>query len=215
MKINWRYTIGEIFIVIIGITIAFALNNWAETNQQQKAEKLYLQSLAKDLGNDIDSLHKNTYLLRQNLSDIQKLVPHLGNKLPGRDTLYSKTFLVAQTIAFIPEDATYHTLVNSGDFKLISDFELKSAIEKHYREYLHMQRSYDRRDNFNKKYMADFFVALDYDAIYAGKLDFMDDKRLRNMVFSLRGIIYFQLEAAEKAKKSAAALLNIIQEKLY
>ena len=105
--------------------------------------------------------------------------------------------------------------VNSGDFKLISDFELKSAIEKHYREYLHMQRSYDRRDNFNKKYMADFFVELDYDAIYAGKLDFMDDKRLRNMIFSLRGVIYFQLQAAEKAKKSAAALLNIIQEKLY
>lgn len=215
MKINWKYAIGEIIIVIIGISIAFGLNNWAARNQQQNTERLYLQSLEKDLSNDIDSLNKNIYFLNQNLEDIRLLRPHLGRPLPGRDTMYRRVFNIAKTIAFIPEDATYHTLVNSGDFKLISDFELKSAIEKHYRSYLHMQRDYDRRDNFSKKYMADFFVDMDYDAIYAGNFDFMDDKRLRNMIFSLQGIVYFQLNAAGEAKKSAEHLLNIIQDKLY
>lgn len=214
MKINWKYAIGEIIIVIIGISIAFALNNWAQRNQQQSTEKLYLQSLEKDLSNDIDSLNKNIHLLSQNLSDINLLRPHLGNPLPGRDTVYRRIFNIASTVAFIPEDATYHTLVNSGDFKLISDFELKSAIEKHYRAYLHMQRDYERRDNFSKKYMADYFVDLDYDAIYRGNFDFMDDKRLRNMVFNLQGIVYFQINAAGEAKKSAENLLNVIQEKL-
>ena len=28
-KINWRYAIGELLIVIIGISVAFALNNWS------------------------------------------------------------------------------------------------------------------------------------------------------------------------------------------
>lgn len=214
MKINWRYAIGEIIIVIIGISIAFALNNWAENNQARKVEKLYLRNLEKDLSNDLDSLNKNIYLLGQNLNDINKLQPHLGRKIPGRDTIFGKVFRIAETIAFIPEDATYHTLVNSGDFKLISDFELKSAIEKHYREYLHMQRAYVRRENFSKNYMADFFVGLDYDAIYARNYDFLDDKRLRNMIFSLRGIIYIQIQAAGNAKKSAEKLLTSIQENL-
>lgn len=214
MKINWRYAIGEVIIVIIGISIAFALNNWAESNQASKVEKLYLKNLEKDLSNDLDSLNKNLYLLGQNLDDINQLRPHLGRQIPGRDTIFDKVFRVAETVAFIPEDATYHTLVNSGDFKLISDFELKSAIEKHYREYLHMQRAYERRDNFSKNYMADFFVSLDYDAIYARKLDFMDDKRLRNMIFSLQGIIYLQIKAAGNAKKSTEDLLASIKEKL-
>ncbi|NRB46122.1 MAG: hypothetical protein HRU41_00505 [Saprospiraceae bacterium] len=214
MKINWRYAIGEVIIVIIGISIAFALNNWAESNQARKVEALYLKNLEKDLSNDLDSLNKNLYLLGQNLEDINQLRPHLGRQIPGRDTVFGKVFRVAETVAFIPEDATYHTLINSGDFKLISDFDLKSAIEKHYREYLHMQRAYDRRDNFSKNYMADFFVSLDYDAIYARKLDFMDDKRLRNMIFSLQGIIYLQIKAADNAKKSTEDLLASIQEKL-
>ncbi|MBX2870568.1 MAG: hypothetical protein KTR30_00655 [Saprospiraceae bacterium] len=214
MKINWRYAIGEVIIVIIGISIAFALNNWAESNQARKVEELYLKNLEKDLSNDLDSLNKNIYLLGQNLDDINHLRPHLGRQIPGRDTIFGKVFQVAKTIAFIPEDATYHTLVNSGDFKLISDFQLKSAIEKHYREYLHMQRAYERRENFSKNYMADFFVSLDYDAIYARKLDFLDDKRLRNMIFSLQGIIYLQLKAAGNAKKSTEDLLVSIREKL-
>lgn len=214
MKINWRYAIGEVIIVIIGISIAFALSNWAESNQASKVEKLYLKNLEKDLSNDLDSLNKNIYLLGQNLDDINQLRPHLGREIPGRDTIFGKVFRIAGTIAFIPEDATYHTLVNSGDFKLISDFELKSAIEKHYREYLHMQRAYERRDNFSKNYMADFFVSLDYDAIYARQLDFMDDKRLRNMIFSLQGIIYLQIKAAGNAKKSTEDLLDSIREKL-
>ncbi len=214
MKINWRYAVGEVIIVIIGISIAFGLNNWAESNRASKVETLYLKNLEKDLSNDLDSLNKNLFLLGQNLDDINQLRPHLGRQIPGRDTIFSKVFRVAETIAFIPEDATYHTLVNSGDFKLISDFELKSAIEKHYREYRHMQRAYERRENFSKNYMADFFVSLDYDAIYARKLDFMDDKRLRNMIFSLQGIIYLQIKAAGNAKKSTEDLLASIQEQL-
>ena len=200
--------------MIIGISIAFALNNWAGNNQARKIEKLYLRNLEKDLSNDLDSLNKNIYLLGQNLDDINKLEPHLGRKMPGRDTIFSKAFNVAATITFIPEDATYHTLINSGDLKLISDFNLKSSIEKHYREYLHMQRAYERRENFSKNYMADFFVTLDYDAIYARNYDFLDDKRLRNMIYSLRGIIYLQIKAAGNAKKSAEELLSSIQEKL-
>lgn len=214
MKINWQYAIGEIIIVIIGISIAFGLNNWAQAQQERKLEKLYFRNLEKDLSNDIDSLNQNIYILGQNLDYIRQLIPHLGTELSGRDTTYGKVFTVAETVAFIPEDATYHTLVNSGDFKLISDFELKAAIEKHYRQYLHMQRAYDRRENFSKNYMADFFVELDFDAIYRGDRSFMDDKRLRTMIFSLRGIIYYQIKAAATTKESAEELLKRIQENL-
>lgn len=37
-KINWTYAIGEIIIVIIGITIAFSLNRWAETAENRKTK---------------------------------------------------------------------------------------------------------------------------------------------------------------------------------
>ncbi len=40
LKINWTYALGEIIIVIIGITIAFALNNWAENAKGRKTKKV-------------------------------------------------------------------------------------------------------------------------------------------------------------------------------
>lgn len=211
MKINWRYALGEIVIVIIGISIAFALNNWAARSSDRKTEKLYFRNLEKDLNNDLASLDQNIQKLGQDLLDIELLVPHLGRTLAGRDTIYRKVFSLAETVAFLPEDATYHTLINSGDFKLISDFELKAAVEKHYRQYQHLGRQYERRDNFSKNYMADFFVNLDYDAIFAGQLDFLDNKKLRNMVFSLRGIVNYQLNAAKAAKESAESLLAAVE----
>lgn len=38
-NINWRYAFGEIIIVIIGISIAFALNNWAANTKEKRIKK--------------------------------------------------------------------------------------------------------------------------------------------------------------------------------
>ena len=168
MKVNWRYALGEIVIGIIDISIAFALNNWAAQRSERKTEKLYFRNLEKCPNNDLAYLNQNIQKLQQDLKDIEIPVPHVGRTLAGRDTIYRKIFSLAEIVAFIPKDASYHTLINAGDFKLISGFELKSAVEKHYRQD-------ERRDNFSKNYMADFFVNLDYDAIFAGQLGFLDN----------------------------------------
>ena len=51
-KVNWRYAIGELIIVTLGISIAFALNSWAESNKQEKKTKVYLQGIITDLQDD-------------------------------------------------------------------------------------------------------------------------------------------------------------------
>lgn len=40
-----------------------------------------------------------------------------------------KIFEIVNLIDFTPKDNTYQTLINSGDLKLIDNFELKTAIE--------------------------------------------------------------------------------------
>lgn len=55
-KINWTYALGEISIVIIGITIAFALNKWAENRSNHSEKQQYLQNLLIDLNSEVDQL---------------------------------------------------------------------------------------------------------------------------------------------------------------
>ncbi len=45
----WRYAIGEILLVIIGILIALQVNNWNEKRLEQKRIRQYAKSLIEDL----------------------------------------------------------------------------------------------------------------------------------------------------------------------
>ena len=157
-SINWRYAIGEICIVIIGISIAFMLNNWAENVKENRDQVLYIENLRLDLQNDIDQLTLNIKKLNNRIVALRKLLPHLGSGLPGRDTLDNSFFAQTELITFIPKDVTYQTLINSGDFKIIGDFDLKTKIEAHYDSYEQLHIDYQRQKHINEKYLADFFI---------------------------------------------------------
>ena len=48
----FKYAIGEIILVVIGILIALQINNWNENKKQLKAEKIVLNNIHKDLATD-------------------------------------------------------------------------------------------------------------------------------------------------------------------
>ena len=66
-KINWQYALGEVIIVSIGITIAFALNNWKEARNNQKIKQQYLSSLKTDIQKEIKQLESLQQLFRQKI----------------------------------------------------------------------------------------------------------------------------------------------------
>lgn len=48
-QINWWQYIVELIVVIIGISIAFSLENWREHQKEHQITKEYLESLKVDL----------------------------------------------------------------------------------------------------------------------------------------------------------------------
>ena len=61
----FKYAIGEIVLVVIGILIALSINNWNENRTTQKKEKSVLIKLVEDL--EIDSTNLSNQLNRANL----------------------------------------------------------------------------------------------------------------------------------------------------
>ncbi len=214
-KLNWKYALVEILIVIIGVSIAFLLNNWATDRKDLQTERLYLKNIVLDLQTDIAHLDSNANEINKQLQIVQQVFPFLGKPDTVRDTVFMKVFQLASLVEFIPEDATYQALINSGDLKLIRSFTLRAKIASHYANYRHLQSDYERQEIFNKMYLGDFFMdKVDYMKVYQRDYSFMDEPKLRNILLSLKGILQLKLNTTESAKQRCEQLLENIEKEV-
>jgi hypothetical protein len=54
----FKYAIGEISLVVLGILIALQLNSWKEENTEKKLVKQFISSLIEDLKSDTTSIRR-------------------------------------------------------------------------------------------------------------------------------------------------------------
>lgn len=215
-KIDWQYTFGEILIVIIGISIAFSLNKCSENSRNDKVERLYLENLKDDIETDRNSLADNLEKLKSKRETIKNTFKYFNPTIPKRDsTLMINFFNTAQIIEFSPKTTTHQTLMNSGDLKLINDFELKTAIQEHYRKYGRLKQDYGRMENISKEYIADYFIYnLDMEKFRRGEKAFNDERLLKSIFQSMFGALSLKISTTQSTIESCDEILLDLEKAL-
>lgn len=214
-KLNWKYTLGEIFIVIIGITIAFSLNSWNENRKNNQKKQKYLESLKSDIENEKTQLEQNIVSFKEYIAIAENLIPYLGKQREIPDSIPKMVFKLANPVNFIPQKVTYNTMINSGDFNLIQNFELKTTIQKHFSDQDLILYDYDRLIKIHEKYFSDFLIyQMDYNKMRKGQYEFMESKMLENVVYSLYGTFKMAIQASEKGIESCNTVINAIDQEL-
>ena len=127
----------EFFIVLLGITIAFWLSNLGDDWKERNLEKVYLKDIKSDLEEDLKSLDFSIKRNEQKLSTLAKGIDHFQGKNNGvtLDTLVQYAELIGNYFHFSPNDYTYISLQQSGDFRIISSQELKNSLIELYKLY--------------------------------------------------------------------------------
>lgn len=211
MKKGLRYALGEIAIVIIGISLAFSMNKCADNSRDQTQKQQYIRNLKQDIEADKAQLQANLIKINEKIELCTNLIPVLGSDDPEKQVKLRNVYNVANLTNFTPKDYTHQTLVNSGDLKLMNDFKLKTDIQKHYSGYKVILKAYERQETINKDYLGKYFIyQTDYDLMREGKSPFTDEKLLKNIMQAVRGSFMIKRDATQQGIHSCDSILKIL-----
>ena len=76
---NWRYALGEVLLIVVGVTIALAATSWYEERQEQLDESLILRQLQQTLSEDLIYFNSEWETTRNRERNIMALLEHLDS----------------------------------------------------------------------------------------------------------------------------------------
>ncbi|MEE9578401.1 MAG: hypothetical protein V3W24_02415 [Gemmatimonadota bacterium] len=132
---DWLAVIVEVFVVAVGLLMAFQVDRWWEERGEREQEAAYVQRLIDDLEDDIVGIDQGIELaeVRQEFAELLMDVsadPALAERQPMR-------FLAAVMQApytFTPSlsSHTFEDLRSTGNLGLIRSNEVKDALYRYY-----------------------------------------------------------------------------------
>jgi len=216
-NINWRAKLGELFTVVLGILIAFGLNNFAQNRKDANLETQYLQGVYADLEKDSLDLDATIQNIESRMKTGMKVIGMFYNpNIPGRDSAFVLIFRDMTSFEpFIPNQSTFDALRFSGDLNHISNFELRNTLIEHYDRYeaidFENTRSYKFIENHVSPYMMN---EVPMEKLRMGYNEFLDDWKLRNIVFSWTGIYEGQLKVHKEALSRCRKVIEELGKEL-
>jgi hypothetical protein len=149
----FKYAIGEIILVVIGILIALSINNWNQGLKDSRKEAYFLEELEKEFINDSIQL-QNLISLTENKAKEGKIIKQfLEGKEVQSDTIIALSFFNGRFLLFDSFTPTYDEIISTGQQSILKSDSLKTLIKafknnnSFYKEFL-----YDECKTIKKEY---------------------------------------------------------------
>jgi len=158
-----RYAVGEIALVVIGILIALAINNWNEGRKQRQVELKYFYNLKNDLLADAQILDDMI-----DLSSTKVKAAKTVKIKADRDSISSVYDFSNEIRALVfvdefrPNDNVYEEMKSSGNFSTIGNDELKLKLMNLKKTYLEIAGVHEHMRNDYNVFLEDFEKYVDW-----------------------------------------------------
>lgn len=127
-KIDWSSKIIDFLIVIVGITIAFQLNNWNESRKSDLKERNYIESFHNEnAANEASLIHALNFSVT-NKSNIDTLIQIIQSKNYTDKRINTLLPSMLQISNYNLSTTTMENIKASGEFELINDINLRKEI---------------------------------------------------------------------------------------
>ena len=138
-KTGWLRLTLELIVVFIGVSAGFLFDNFREEQSNRKLEYKYLESFYNNVVADSVEI-QNMILNSQNNIDISgRTVASMQAGTITNDSALVVLSVMATYNSLNLENASYESVVNSGNLGLIRDFEISEQIVYYYRSHEDMR----------------------------------------------------------------------------
>jgi hypothetical protein len=128
----FKYAIGEIVLVVIGILIALQINNWNENRKNSNKETAILANIHKEFKQNRKQLDSVIFNHRRSLSNsakIIKLFPIKSKPEPEvLDSLSTQLWWSYGGVTFNPSQTSINALASTSSFDLIKNNTLRELL---------------------------------------------------------------------------------------
>lgn len=130
-KYNWLNHVFNFLAVILGVYLAFYINERAKISQDRKESLLLMNSLVEDLAEDLDTYEKYQIPLniqhQENVGNLLELL--VIDSLVG---IEEQLPTILQVENYAPTTSTYSSMRASGKLRLIDDLALQKSLSDYY-----------------------------------------------------------------------------------
>ncbi|TYA57505.1 DUF6090 family protein [Formosa maritima] len=126
----FKYAIGEIILVVIGILIALQINNWNENQKSKKDERYILTEVLKNLEEDAGLVDDILHQRQKTKKAIFPLLKYVNSKTMDPDSLQFHLVNLLTFERYYPINNAYEILKSKG--LQLSDNELTTKISRYY-----------------------------------------------------------------------------------
>ena len=152
----FKYAVGEIILVVIGILIALQINNWNENQKKQQFEITILKNIQEDIIADKIDCELNLQYLKETFKNEELLLNFLlSDTLQIPDNISYVNALGIDLLAIF-QDASFNNLQNN-DIGLISDNDLYKKMARYYDFYAsaitELENKHDFANTYDEKFI--------------------------------------------------------------
>ena len=135
MSKYFKYAIGEILLVVIGILLALQINNWNQQRLNAKKETSYLKEIKTSLEGDSIKISEVLSFNVEKDSIVANLMRIFNANLTNDERMqiiedYTLPFTNYQF--FKPKSTTWNNFISAENINLISDKTLRTKLMEYY-----------------------------------------------------------------------------------
>jgi hypothetical protein len=202
----FKYAIGEIILVVIGILIALSINNWNDNKKNAESELNYYHRILDDFEMDKQLIAESLERANERINTSKELLLELDSGTKNKKFLLNKFLAAIRGDVFVVRNVTFKDLISSGNLKLLNDITIKNSLIQYYSELENKQAQMQQnRDENLKKIFELFNSSIEFGGIQ--ELEYVDQILGSEVLQTLKQVDWTKDKDSEYYKKFQMELL--------